>query len=275
MRTTFASPRSISTLKSFADKLRKSSTTPITQVAALQAVARQFGYANYAHAQRSLPEKMRPLALRCRWREGSSEGAEEISYPLPWTAAQIEAMQLKAGRIADFKTLDGALRCSTTASDRYAARYWLVQALRELMVMDATGLRPSFVANHLPKKRNEHRGVIDYERVSPPGSDHLSAWYDPAKKTALFMDEPYLARGEPHSRATDRAAWCKRYGFREIASNWGGTYLPPESRLFMLAKSDGGIDLAEIEAKLASLPDDFGSSEADWKGTSLETPPAS
>lgn len=275
MRFSFSTPRSISALKSSAEKLRKSSSTPLTQTEALNEAARQSGFANYTHAQRTLPEKMRALTLSSRWREGTSKGEEQLKYPIPWTAAEIVAMRLKAGRIAGFAALDDELYCTAIASNSDMARYWLVQALRELMVMEATGLRPDFVVNHLPRKRHEYRGATDFASISPPGADHLSAWYDPATKSALIMDEPYLAKGEPHKRAEDRAKWCRLYGFREIASAWGGTYLPPKSRLFLLTKNDGSIDLAEIESKLAALPDDFGSSAGDWKGKALSSAPGS
>ncbi|HGM7876967.1 TPA: hypothetical protein ACKQHR_001562 [Pseudomonas aeruginosa] len=273
MRFSFSTPRSISALKSSAEKLRKSSPTPLTQTEALNEAARRSGFANYTHAKHTLPEKMRALTLSSRWREGTSKGEEQLKYPVPWTAAEIVSMRLKAGRIAGFAAMDEELYCTTVASSSDMARYWLVQALRELMVMEATGLRPDFVVNHLPNKRHEFRGAVDYASISPPGADHLSAWYDPATKSALIMDEPYLARGEPHKRAEDRAKWCKLYGFREIPSNWGGTYFPPKSRLFLLTKIGGSIDLAEIESKLAALPDDFGSSEGDWKGKALSDIP--
>lgn len=87
------------------------------------------------------------------------------------------------------------------------------------------------------------------------------------------MDQPYMDKDEIHERAADRAAWCQRYNYREKASNWGGTQLPPKSRLFLFAERGGRIDLDAIEALLMNLPDDFGSYPADWKGSS-EAPPA-
>lgn len=274
MRTTFFTPRSTSALKAAASKLQKD-TPSLTRTQALDRAAVIAGFANYAHAQRNLPEVMRALTLRCRWRDGPAKGTEVLKYPLPWSADEVAAMRLKAGRIASFSPFDDGLFCSDIAATRYMARYWIVQALRELLVMQVTGFKPDYTKNHLPRVRRESIEKTYYERVLPPGADHLSAWYDPSTKASLLMDEPYLGKDEVHSHAAARAEWCKRFGFQELPSAWGGTYLPPKSRLFLITKSGAGIDLAEIESKLNTLPDDFGASDDDWRGSSESAVPAS
>lgn len=273
MRPTFSTPRSKSALKAAASKLRKQ-TPSLSQTEALNIAAASAGFANYTHAQRTLPEVMTALELRCRWREGQAGGVEVMKYPLPWAAMDVAAMKLKAARVATFEALQDVLCCSNIASSRYMARYWLVQALRELMLMEVTGLRPDYIGKRLPKSRQEFSGIRYSEPVSPPGSDHLSAWFSPDTNATLLLDEPYLDRGKPHDRADERAQWCKRFGYQELASAWGGTYLPPKTRLFLLAKPGAGIDLAEIEAKLNLLPDDFGSADDDWRGCSEPAFPA-
>lgn len=274
MRTTFSTPRSISALKAAASKLQKDSPS-LTRTQALDRAAVLTGFANYTHAQRNLPEVMRALTLRCRWRDGSDKGIEVLKYPLPWTANEVVAMRLKAARIAGFEEFDDGLFCSGIASTRYMARSWLVQALRELMVMEVTGFRPDYSRNRLPRVRKETNGAYHYGRVKPPGADHILAWYDPATNATLLMDEPYLAKDKPHPLAADRAEWCKRFKFQEQASSWGGTYLPPKSRLFLLAKPGAGIDLTDTETKLLTLPDDFGASDEDWRGSYEPAVPAS
>ncbi|HCF3026440.1 hypothetical protein ACEP28_04975 [Pseudomonas aeruginosa] len=274
MRPTFSTDRSKSALKAAASKLRKE-TPSLSQTEALNMAAASAGFANYAHAQRTLPEVMPALELRCRWREGAAGGVELLKYPLPWSAMDIAAMKLKAARVATFEPLQDGLYCSNIASSRYMARYWLVQALRELMLMEVTGLRPDYISKRLPKTRQEFSGIRYSEPVSPPGSDHLSAWFSPDTNATLLLDEPYLDRDKPHDRAAERAQWCKRFGFQEMASAWGGTHLPPKTRPFLLARPGSGIDLAEIEAKLNLLPDDFGSHDDDWRGSSEPGSPAS
>jgi hypothetical protein len=272
MRYDFATPRSISALKAAASKLRKASPA-LTQTAALNKAAESYGFANYQHAQRILPDVLPALTLRCRWYDETGSGTEALKYPMCWTAEQVVAMRLKGARIAAFEAFDGGLFHSITASSRYMARYWLVQALRELMVMEATGLRPDLVKNRLPKVRQEFSGIRYYEGVQPPGADHLSAWYDPLTNATLLMDEPYLEKDEAHSRVADRMVWCERFNFVERASSWGGTHLPPRTRLFLFAKPDSGIDLAAIETTLNTLPDDFGSADEDWQGYSENVRP--
>ncbi|MGI0646847.1 hypothetical protein ACRCPS_17680 [Pseudomonas aeruginosa] len=270
MRFLFSTPRSISALKSAASKLRKASEG-LKQTDALNQAAVAAGFANYTHAQRILPEVMPALTLVCAWREGAARGIEQLKYPMPWSAAEIAGMKLKAGRIASFVDFEGELDCNTPATSQESARYWLVQALRELMVMEATGLRPVRVSGKVPFTREVWSGIRYNEPSTPPGEDHLSAWQDPVTRDVLLMDEPYLDKGLPHPRAADRAVWCKKYGYEELNSTWGGTYLPPRSNLFMLARKvrGRGIDLAAIEEKLSTLPDDFGSTDEDWKGVSL------
>ncbi|CAD0264223.1 conserved hypothetical protein [Pseudomonas veronii] len=267
MRSTFATPRSISALKTIAARLRKDNSS-LTQTEALDKSAQLAGFANYTHAQRNLPEVLRALALRCRWRDGERKGVEVLKYPLPWSASDVTAMQLKAARVSIFEAFDEGLYSSAIASSQSMARYWLVQAMRELIMMEATGLRPDFIKNHLPRVRQEFSGYKYFEHAKPPGADHLSAWRDPNTGDSLLLDEPYLPKSELHSRAGEREGWCKRYGFEEQASSWSGTYLPPRTRLFLLAKANTSIDLSDIETKLSALPDDFGSSDEDWLGTS-------
>lgn len=268
MRSSFSTPRSISALKAVASKLQKAAPQ-LTHTEALQLAAKKAGFANFQHAQRTLPEVMKALTLRCSWHDDSAKGTELLKYPLPWTAESIVAMRLKAARIATFEVFDDELCCSEVASSRYMARYWLVQALRELMVIEVTGLKPDFLKNRLPKVRQEFNGTKYYEPVQPPGADHLSAWYCPESKATLLMDEPYLGKDEIHSRSANRAEWCKRFDYLERASAWGGTYLPPKSRLFLFAKVNSAINLDAIESKLNTLPDDFGALEEDWRGSSV------
>lgn len=272
MRISFATPRSISAIKVKASKLRKA-TPSLTQSQALDLIAKDAGFSNYVHAKRQLPEVMHLFTLRCRWRDGKDRGDEVLRYPLPWTPSEVLSMRLRGARIGWFEAyLDDGLIYKDIVTSQQMARDWLVQALRELLVIEATGLRPDYVGNRVPARQKEYAGTKYLENDAPPGSDHLTAWYDPVSKDTLLMDQPYMAKAAVHHRAADRADWCRRYNYREKTSNWGGTQLPPKSRLFLFAERGKSINLDSIEAMLMKLPDDFGSYPEDWKGSSEALP---
>ncbi len=103
--------------------------------------------------------------------------------------------------------------------------------------------------------------------IDIPGRDHGSLWEDPISKRFLLLDQPYLGGADkPHPREAERQSWCERYGYLQLRSSWGGTYLPPESTLIMFTKADKGLDLQAIETALAKLPDDFNAES--WQGQS-------
>ncbi|HEP8970119.1 TPA: hypothetical protein VDU83_002455, partial [Pseudomonas aeruginosa] len=176
MRISFATPRSISAIKGAASKRRKA-VPSLSQTQALDLVAKEAGFSNYIHAKRQLPEIMRLLTLKCRWRDGSERGTEVLSYPFPWNPSEVVAMRLRGARIAWFEAfLDDGLIYKDIVHSQRMARDWLVQALRELMVIEATGLRPDYIGNRLPAQRKEFAGTQYLENDPPPGSDHLTAW---------------------------------------------------------------------------------------------------
>lgn len=273
MKPSFHSPRSQSALKTRASILRKVDAS-LTQVQALEVASNQAGYSNWTHARRVLPEFMKPVVLITPWADNETQesGFESISYPLPWSAAEIVQFKLKSIRASAFsRGPDSAneLRSNAVASNQYMARYWLDQALRELMFMEATGLvpRPHTVRAY-PHKRQQWQGNTFYEAIAIPGHDHSTLWQDPETKRYLIVDEPYV--DVVPIREGDRATWCEQHGFRQMRSSWNGTYRAPISAMFMFTSSSKGVDLDAIETKLQGLPDDF--SADDWKGKTLLIP---
>lgn len=273
MKPSIHAPRSQSALKTHASKLRKADAS-LTQVRALELASTQAGYSNWTHARRVLPEFMKPVVLITPWsdKETQESGFESISYPLPWSAAEIVQLKLKSIRASAFSLgpeSANELRSDVLASNQYKARYWLDQALRELMFMEATGLVPRyFTVRAYPHKRQEWHGNTFYEAIKPPGNDHSTLWQDPATRRYLIVDEPYvdaLALSE-----VERTAWCEQNGFRQMKSSWSGTYRPPRTAMTMFTSVSRGVDLDAIEKKLKMLPDDF--SADDWKGKSVLIP---
>jgi hypothetical protein len=63
-----------------------------------------------------------------------------------------------------------------------------------------------------------------------------------------------------------RQEWCDRFGYRQLQSAWGGTWMPGRTTMFMISHGNKGIDLNALEEQLKALPDDF--SVDNWKGTS-------
>lgn len=266
MSLTFDSPRSISALKKHADQLRDSNPE-MRQHEALNRAAALAGYSNYKHAQRHLPDVMRLLTIRVRWRSDTSSGVESLAYPFPWNAEEVVAMKLRAVRVAaTWASGPQALTLSTIADSSYSARVWAVQCVRELMFMEATGLRPNFISRVLPRKRVSFMGETGYEHVTPPGEDHLTGWRCPVSKTVVLLDEPY--HGSDDHQSAERLKWLLDYGYTQGKSAWGGTYLPTDTFMIVLVKNGGALQLDDVESKIRGLPDDFGVEGEHWKGKS-------
>lgn len=266
MFLTFESPRSISALKKLASQLR-AGNAEMAQHEALNRAANAAGFSNYKHAQRHLPEVMRLLTIRVRWRNDKSSGVESLSYPFPWSADAVVAMKLRAVRIAtSWASTPQSLTHSTIADFQYSARVWATQCVRELMFMEATGLRPNFISHMLPRRRIKFMGETGYERVAPPGEDHLSGWRCPVTKSVVLLDEPYV--GSDEHKSAERLKWLNDYGYTQGKSAWGGTYLPPDTYMIMLVKNGGSLTINDLESKIRGLPDNFGVSDTQWKGKS-------
>jgi hypothetical protein len=273
MKPSFHAPRSQSALKTRALKMRKVDGS-LTHVQALELASTQAGYSNWTHARRVLPEFMKPVVLICPWSDDETQesGFESISYPLPWSAEEIVQLKLQSIRVSAFSLgSDSAneLRSDNVAANQFMARYWLDQALRELMFMEATSLVPRFfTVKAYPHKRQQWQGNTFYEAITPPGNDHSTLWQDPETKRYLIVDEPYANILE--MREGERATWCEQHGFRQMRSSWGGTYLAPRTAMTMFTSVNRGVDLEAIEKKLQMLPDDFNAD--DWKGKTLMSP---
>lgn len=266
MFLTFESPRSISALKKLASQLRAENVA-MAQHEALNRAANAAGFSNYKHAQRHLPDVMRLLTIRVRWRNDASSGVESLSYPFPWSADDVVAMKLRGARIAaSWASAPQSLTHSSIADSQYSARVWATQCVRELMFMEATGLRPVFISNVLPRRRIQFMGETGYERVAPPGEDHLSGWRCPQSKSVVLLDEPYI--DSDRYQSAERRNWLSDYGYTQAKSGWGGTYLPPETVMIMLVKDGGSLTINDLESKIRGLPDNFGAADTHWKGES-------
>ncbi|WP_312196697.1 hypothetical protein [Pseudomonas luteola] len=176
MRPSFHSPRTQAAIKVRADQLRKTDSA-IRHLDALNKVALEAGFQNWAHAKRSLPVKLPLLTLRCNWynRQARLSCQEIIKYPIRLTATQLVAMKLQGGRVSNFLCTDSEdavegisdndLMSRSYADDQYQARYWLDQALRELLFMEVTGLRPRRHSKKAyPLQRGEWLGTTYYPR---------------------------------------------------------------------------------------------------------------
>lgn len=273
----FNSPRSISALKCAADRLQAADPS-LKRQKSLDRAAGQAGYVNWLHACNHLPDRMPALSLECRWRAeptARAVQAERLSYPMPWDVQQVLAARYRAGRIAEFNFAASSDRlvCRSTADGQNMARNWIDQALRELLVIEVTGLIPSpNMVRAYPTARAQFQGIPYLDPIKPPGADHLSIWFDSKTRRTVLFDEPYRDR-ERGPRHPARQKWCSQHGFTQLQSKWGGAHNAPDSELFLLTRSNSGIDLSDIERRLVQLPNDFGSSPGLWRGETVDVFP--
>ena len=269
MRSSPIRPTTLLGIKSYASDLKKS--LGIDHNAALQQAAMAAGFQNLAHARAVLSTAVTGTSvprhitiITCHWkdRETKSTGTEGLAINLTTqlgglvTIEQMKRHPLLSGFfVYDKKQLVGeAMR-----SSQHSARHTISQVARVLQFMDATGLRPS--ASH----SRIYPGNTSKNRI--PGADHTRAWFDPATRAFLMTDEPYDEAIE--RRTHERAEWAHQHEYQVLKAKWQGMYAPDVgSRLYLVGKAKGGVNLGKILTAIDELPEAFRTDN--WAGVSLK-----
>lgn len=278
MRTSFKSPRSLSAVKSFASKLRKSNSE-LTQSQALDLGALFARFANWKHATRVMPDVMPLLRLSAQWANGSDKtaGLETISYPLPWSAADLVGKIKNPDQVSCFE--DGALTTDAILGDKTKnqvlyrpfpsqglARKVLIRKLRELMFREASGLSQRYNM-YFDSKLSQWTDNFTAEKWDFPGSDYFTTWVHPAEESPLILAEFKQSATTDSSLQDSQISWCKKHGFEITRMNWAGT-LQTSQPVALITSAGAGFDLRRIKAMGERLPDDFGVTP--WPGASDE-----
>lgn len=268
MTSSIQSPRTLNGVKHRASLLEKSEGCTRTQ--ALNLASQLAGLSNWNAARRVLPESMPVTCIEARWidRANGQQGTETLTYPFPRHVGEMFAPRKAGPRLAMFSLVGpDQLMTKEFSSSQAMARGWAVEALRALMFMEATGLKPVNRAGiAYPRKRQTYLGRTYYEAQLIPGQDHISVWYDPKSKGYVIADEPYV-HDVDHRRAVERANWCQSNEYQMVKPDWRGMYNPDGgARIHLFTRTSSKIDLADLSQRLEQLPDDFGHEE--WKGTS-------
>ncbi len=247
----------------------------IQHIRALDDAARVAGFQNFRHASNVLrtapkPERSRSgqrIFLSAYWkgREDGTNGRETLTLWLsaPW-GDLVTPLQFQNHRaLVNFRA-EGPdhLARESLLRTQSEARRAICAAARALQFMDATKLRPS----------KSHSRAFPGGRSSNaiPGRDHYSIWYDRETKRYLSVDEPYEKAID--SRAQERTAWAKQYGYAIVKPEWAGMYAPDVgSRLYLIADETKGILLQPIAAALDKLPPPV--VEDAWNGESAPMTP--
>ncbi|WP_445219876.1 DUF5623 domain-containing protein [Bradyrhizobium sp. Pa8] len=256
-------PSSIEGIKQLAKRLKKANG--LKHGAALDMASRAAGCENFKHALRSLganakrPRAAHEIYISVPWRDRATNltGREILRM---FASKRLDALaspaQYKAARglIAMRREGPDHIADTYTASSKEAAQAAACAAARTLQFIDATGLVPSMAKRSFPRGQFQNR---------MPGSDHDSAWFDPAAKTYIRANEPY-SRGDV---TAEQLQWATRHGWTVAAAPWKGMYSPDGgSSLFLTADTSKGYSLQPIMSKLAEAPAPI--VVADWNGES-------
>jgi hypothetical protein len=123
---------------------------------------------------------------------------------------------------------------------REGAIWWVCKGARILQFMDATGLRASGAF------------VFPDEAGLPPGSDHVTSWYDRVTRCHIAVDEPVDYSHEENREK--RLAWANRHKFSVVKSLWKGMHHPEGgTQLYLWVKRAKRDALGPILEALAAL----------------------
>jgi hypothetical protein len=147
------------------------------------------------------------------------------------------------------------------ASSPGDARRQACLAVRTLIFMEATGLRPSATTS-----KAYPRGVFGN---AMPGGDHLSEWYHLVKKIYVLVDEPYGRAEDAISK--ERLDWADKFGWAIVRSTWAGMYKPGSCQLYLASDNKNGFHVRGLCSELDSLPPPI--TEAVWNGLSASCDP--
>ncbi|WP_246658026.1 DUF5623 domain-containing protein [Afipia massiliensis] len=262
-------PSSIEGIKQLAKRLKKSDG--IAHAVALNKAAHAAGYENYMHALRAIgggnpaPQSLLSLYISVLWRDRTTKatGCEILRMPLGKPLdALVKPAQYGASRGLGTIRREGPDHITDmhTASSQELAREAACKAARAIQFIAATGLVPSNAKRSFPGGDFQNR---------MPGSDHDAAWYDPAAKTFIRTNEPYVS----NSVTPQQQAWASRYGWAVALSPWKGMYRPDNGTwLFLLADMSKGYSLETIISRLAKAQAPIVVSN--WDGESRPITPA-
>jgi hypothetical protein len=258
-------PSTMVGIRSLANELKRD--RGIKHSAALDVAAKQAGFEGYRHAQNVLEKRLVPkpkvkVYLTAYWKDRKSgeTGRETLEHELsvPWRSLVTDT-QLKAHRaLIGFRgRADDHLELSFMDSSPDEARRHVCAASRALDFMDATRLRPSSGSSRVYPEGDP--------RNAPPGSDHVSIWFDPSNKRYVIADEPYEQSVERD--VAKRAAWAERFDWQHAKPNWRGMYYPDGgSRLYLFSSIEKGVALEPLVRALDELPEP--ATESNWTGVS-------
>lgn len=247
MLSTDIHPRTFAGLKTQARNLVR--TEGLKRSAALDRVASHNGFNNW----RDLTRRFEPSAagnvayLSAYWRaaDRSGRGRETLTLTLREPLEKlVNKANLRRLRHSDFR-FEGPdhLVRPNDADSAERARSDILRLARTLCFMEATGLKPSLAS------RRVYPGG-DLEKRSP-GTDHDSAWYDPATREHCLIDEPYEAAKE---RRRTRSDWARTHGWRIEQADWPGMYNPDGgARLWVVADAKRGFPFDETLQALSAL----------------------
>ncbi|WP_244486029.1 MULTISPECIES: DUF5623 domain-containing protein [Bradyrhizobium] len=256
-------PSSIEGIKQLANRLKKANG--LKHSVALDMASKAAGCENFTHARRSLGTNAKPRQAACEiyisvpWRDRATKATGReilkmmVSKPLD---ALVSPAQYKIARglIAMRREGPDHIADTYTASSKLAAQEAACAAARTLQFIDATNLKPSKAKRSLPRGDFQNR---------MPGSDHDSAWFDPATKIYIRANEPY-SQGDV---TAEQLKWATQHGWTVAAAPWKGMYNPDGgSWLFLAADTSKGYSLDPIILKLAAAPAPI--VVADWSGES-------
>lgn len=275
MRRSFTSPRSLSAVKVFASKLRKASPE-LSQSEALEQGAKFAGCANWKHATRELPNVMPLVRLSAPWANGidRTAGVETISYPLPWSAAELIGTIKNSDRVSCLD--DGAMIADCLLGDesinqilhlpfpnQTLARKVLIRNIRELLFREASGLAHRYnlyFDSETSGWSEKYAGDWDL-----PGADYFTTWTDPNVDSPLIFAEFKPADSARKDKRISQEVWCKKHGYEITPLNWSGT-LQTGLQPLLITRIDAGFELDRIKMGVDGLPDDFAIET--WPGTS-------
>lgn len=258
-------PSSIPSIKRLAKEIKSALGIPHHE--ALNLASRAGGFESFPHAKNTIARsnsKLRPLLpyriiVSAPWRNPQTReyGIEKIGVNLSQSLSQLVKPHHMIGRLGGNIWLPDEVRDEHRGYSIENARWGILRTARCLQFMDATGLKPSNSRKEWPKRSAENR---------IPGSDHSVIWYYPPEKVFVTTDEPY--HGPEEQRVAERQAWCEKFGYVRILSDWLGMHNPGKiggTRLYLISKAAHEPLLKSIASKLEAYPPAL--LPGDWENT--------
>ena len=257
-------PSTIGGIKRHAKQLKKMNGVPHHE--ALDIAARNASFENFSHARNQLQNLNEinsgyQLFFTIYWydRQSRKAGREvleiELSMPLLEIATKSELKKSNGLEWFRLASPDHFVNDHVGHSQN-EARNKIFKAVRGLMFIEATGLKPSKDYKAAYPNRDHNNKL--------PKADHSTDWYDPDTGQFILIDEPYL---DPVVNG-ERAAWAKKHNWHLQASMWAGMYYPDNSNMFVSTDASTGYDFIGLMAKIDSIP--YPITEENWAGISSE-----